>query len=1584
MNPPQSGEIANATFAVGQTIVTYTATNTLSSLSATCTFKVIVHDNEGPVITGCPSADVVVDAGQDSCGTKLSFPVTLSDLCTLTYQIALKYSLTGAITETDIPGPISKKLFPVGETTVTYTATDASNNETTCTFKVVVLDRQAPTALCKNATVRLDPVGALTITDYKIMDNGSYDNCTPQSNLTFDLSQKIFDCTDVGKKNITLTVTDQYNNNNTCEAELTVKYYDEPAPSVTPEEHELCSDGYTELALNNTGFENYTNWSWTVTPQSGDITGAFDDSQNHPHTINQQLKNNSDIAQKVTYTITPSLYGTQCTLSPVSAVVWVNPQPKLLLSNDSSICNDTQVHIPVSSSSVVSAGAAVYYDWTTAYNSQVDGYGNAVVKIPVGSGSVAQSLLNKTTSSQDIVYTFQPHLFLNGQYCASPHIATHTVTVQPTPALAIAATQDTICSEETIQITASTQNSLTKAVWNFATVPDVPSDMSVTGSPISVQGDFSLTLTNTAVNKQTTAYTFKPQLTITAFSQTCYGRDTVLRIVTNPVPVMSASFAVNDSICFDEGTRINLQTANSLIVGNMRYAITDVNYDAAAVEQVNLSTGVFNWQDAIAQDQMKNNSDNVQTVSYTFKPSINYNGKICDGKDHITVIAYIAPELKFDLNPKKYVGGWDISCKGLSDGQVTVINPRGGWPANGYDYVWNTGTSGTSSGLLAIGTYQATLTDKVHACRAQRSITLTEPNRLIVTANVVKPSCNGPTGSISLAATGGTRNYNYEWKGPEGYVFNDSSALNLRAGRYYITVMDANQCTADLVEELPVTGSDVPTVNWNMSYFGDDDAGNRYNISCYGAKDGSMNPALNVTSILVYTWRYQDAVIKTDTAVTFFNFGSFAINNLDAGNYRLSVIDDMGCLYECEVQTLKQPKPITFTSSVFQYPNGYEIECYDTSTGKITVADVAGGYGEHYGAFEYIWNPTDKGIVQGLLTQSNLYAGVFDFTVRSKRDRNLYCDTTASFTLRQPAGLIVQANVQQKKSYEIACSGQNSGTINVDITGNDSYQILWTSEDGVVSAPQAKDQYSLPAGTYVLNVTYGLNGSCTILETYTLHQPNEIKSNAVVSHITCYGDRNGKIEIAPEGGVSEFTYLWRSPDNLTIAHPKAQNQDQLEAGTYWLVITDANACVKTETFDIVEPVIFVSNIRPEDPSCSPGGDGAITLNPTGGTPGYTFLWSSGMTTPDIAGLSEGDYSVTITDAHGCTITEDAHIATPVNLQINANVTSNYNGYQVSCFGGNTGYIDMDILHGRPPYSYQWYAGGILTDVDPLNAIAGTFQVTVTDRFNCIGNTDVALTQPEKIRIQANVTDLTCTNSKNGEIQLFADGGLPPYKYSWPNGEHTDHVTGLDAGDHQVFLTDNNNCVVNSIIAVDQPLAVVVQFDVIDAYCPEVPDGEIFTHVFGGTQPYTYLWQGSDATLPNLKNVRSDRYMVEVTDAQHCTTMAEVTVGYRSDACLRIPNAFSPNADGTNDDWEITVGDPYSTATRYHIRDIYPDAIVEVYSANWGLLLYRSQRGYPEPWNGKYNGKYLPINSYVYLIRLNNDIKPIVGNVTIIR
>ncbi|MDR1864783.1 MAG: gliding motility-associated C-terminal domain-containing protein [Bacteroidales bacterium] len=1360
-------------FNIGVTTVEYSWTG-----NNTCSFPLIVL----PEITMPDIADLQWETDPGECfhtvvGTAFD-PAVSCNGATSDDSLRWKHDFDGGGTS------LNGKKFHCGTTTVTWTfyfkTTADSIVATTQTMTVTVEDTQAPAAICKDTVIRLQPGGTATVTDFQIINGGSYDNCTPSNGLTFHWSRTNFNCTHAGTDTVTLTVTDQSGNRASCTADITVRYHVDPHAAVTPSESKLCSGENTALTLSNPGFETVTSWTWTVNAPngiSGNTGGSF--AAGADAVIRQTLENSGNAAQQVIYTVTPKVFQL-CTLTPpIVARVWVNPHPELMMPADSNMCNDALVRIPLSANSTVSAGAAVYYDWSVTAGDSVTGYLNAANKQPVIPGSAIEQLLhNQSSAVRSVVYTVTPYLKLDNQYCTSTH-------------------------------------------------------------------------------------------------------------------------------------------------------------------------------------------------SYTYT-------------------ANIAPDVTFDLEPSAVHGGWNISCAGYSDGSIAVTNARGGWQDNGYDYEWNTGSAASTVEDLTAGAYGVTLRDRMVGCSAQQSVTLSEPAPLTAAvADVTKPSCNGPTGTIVLDVQGGTQAYQYEWTGPEGYVFNGPKDSTLRSGTYYITVTDTNGCSANLTAILPSMGSETPRVQWNRSVFGDDGNGDQYNISCYGAKDGFMNPSMDVTSVVVYTWKYQGEILKTDTAVTFFHFGDMFINHLDAGEYRLSVMDDMGCLYECEPQILREPDPITFTSSIPQTSHGYEIECYGDASGKITISGVTGGYGELYGAYEYLWNPAGDG-QQGMPEQSGLPAGTYELTVRNKGERSgqaFYCDTTASFTLRESPEIMVKATIPQQKSYEIACFGQRSGSINIDITGSyDEYLLHWSSEDGTVTDPYAKNQRGLPAGTYVLDITYGTDMACSTRKTYTLRQPAEIQPGAVVENAACYGMRNGKIALSAEGGVPGYSYEWRSPD-ASLTHPAQQNQDHLGAGIYWVIITDANACIKTATFEITEPDTLLANILWDDPSCTPGADGTIAIDPSGGTPGYDIAWSNGATgVATIGGLTEGDYSVVVTDAHGCVIEENVRIKTPENLQVTAAATSNYHGYEVACFGDHSGNIRLDMQHGRPPYAYRWYLeGNPVAEIDPAGVPAGRFTVEVTDRFNCSGVTNVVeLKQPEKMRIQADVRDLTCAGGGNGSAELFVSGGTAPYAYVWSTGESGAQASQLNAGTYPVHVTDRNGCAADTVIALRQPADIRILFDTDDAYCPETSDGAIRTRITGGTAPYSCLWKESGATVADPTSLKSGTHTLEVTDAQNCTATATVVIGYRSDVCLRVPNAFSPNGDGVNDVWEITVGDPLSAAGRHAIRDIYPDAVVEVYSANWGILLYRSPKGYPEPWNGKYNGKDLPVNSYMYLIRLGNRINPFTGNITIIR
>jgi gliding motility-associated-like protein len=197
-------------------------------------------------------------------------------------------------------------------------------------------------------------------------------------------------------------------------------------------------------------------------------------------------------------------------------------------------------------------------------------------------------------------------------------------------------------------------------------------------------------------------------------------------------------------------------------------------------------------------------------------------------------------------------------------------------------------------------------------------------------------------------------------------------------------------------------------------------------------------------------------------------------------------------------------------------------------------------------------------------------------------------------------------------------------------------------------------------------------------------------------------------------------------------------------------------------------------------------------------------------------------------------------------------------------------------------------------------------------------------------------------------------------------------SNLRAGTYGIIIIDRNNCQAPSSIVLTQPDSIKTKFTIKQAFCPDSPDGEIQLNVAGGIiiSDYSFKWS-DNSTGQNLSNILKGKYRVNVTDANNCMVRDSVTMKPLNETCLSIPNAFTPNSDNINDVWNIDK------------IDLYPQAEIKVFNI-WGELLWRSERGYPHPWDGRSNGVTLPIDSYTYLIDLHNGSKPILGTITIMR
>jgi gliding motility-associated-like protein len=314
---------------------------------------------------------------------------------------------------------------------------------------------------------------------------------------------------------------------------------------------------------------------------------------------------------------------------------------------------------------------------------------------------------------------------------------------------------------------------------------------------------------------------------------------------------------------------------------------------------------------------------------------------------------------------------------------------------------------------------------------------------------------------------------------------------------------------------------------------------------------------------------------------------------------------------------------------------------------------------------------------------------------------------------------------------------------------------------------------------------------------------------------------------------------------------------------------------------------------------------------------------------------------------------------------------------------SNGSISITPITGKPPYSYNWStAGGSgLTPgaANQTGLTAGQYSVTITDANSCTATGTFTLTEPLKLDMTLSLSpstlgayNINCAGASTGSIDVTAVNNVGTVNYLWSDGATGKFYSNIPAGTYKVILTDQNNCQADSTIILTEPDSIKIVFDVTQAFCPDSPDGAILLTVTGGVivTDYTYRWS-DNSTFQNLSNILKGRYRVIVTDANNCSARDSVKMEPLNETCLIIPNAISPNEDNINDIWNIGM------------KELYPQMEVKVFN-RWGELLWKSEKGYPRPWDGTAKGTKLPIDSYHYIVDLHNGSKPLVGNITIVR
>lgn len=367
--------------------------------------------------------------------------------------------------------------------------------------------------------------------------------------------------------------------------------------------------------------------------------------------------------------------------------------------------------------------------------------------------------------------------------------------------------------------------------------------------------------------------------------------------------------------------------------------------------------------------------------------------------------------------------------------------------------------------------------------------------------------------------------------------------------------------------------------------------------------------------------------------------------------------------------------------------------------------------------------------------------------------------------------------------------------------------------------------------------------------------------------------------------------------------------NNLPAGSYPITMLDSAGNVVIDTVNIVSPPQIVLSAVVGGATSATATDGFIDLTVSGGTPTYLFNWSNTAITEDISGLSYGWYTVTVSDANGCSLidsfyVDSVYVAIPM---VSSGVVTNE-----VCFADSNGAIDLTVQYGSPAYSYLWNTGDTIEDLTGLTQ--GTYIVTITDTAGLTLVDTFVVTGNPQIVLSGTQTPATNSTTADGGYDLTVSGGTAPFTFAWSNAATTEDITGVLAGAYSVIVTDSAGCSETLAINIDSltgaALPLIVTVSVTNEICFGDNNGAIDISVTGGVAPYTYVWNIGDTTQ-DLSNIPAGTYFVTVMDSDTSSTVDSIVVGGNPE--IIITSVMTPPTSGTASDGALDVSVSGGTA-----------------------------------------------------------------------
>jgi gliding motility-associated-like protein len=446
---------------------------------------------------------------------------------------------------------------------------------------------------------------------------------------------------------------------------------------------------------------------------------------------------------------------------------------------------------------------------------------------------------------------------------------------------------------------------------------------------------------------------------------------------------------------------------------------------------------------------------------------------------------------------------------------------------------------------------------------------------------------------------------------------------------------------------------------------------------------------------------------------------------------------------------------------------------------------------------------------------------------------------------------------------QVDCYGD---TVEVVYTGNayDWAIYTWDFDGGTVVSGSGSGPYQLTyddPGMYTISLEIDELGY-VVDTTMSFVMPELLEHTLTTEDDPCYQSCNGAAQVEVTGGTMPYTYSWGTGTN-TI--------ENLCAGDYGLTVTDANGCTTGEQYTIDQPTELVYDTAYQHLDCYNDYSGMAEINPSGGTPPYSYNWSNSAITYQINDIAAGDYVVTVHDDHGCSVSESFTIDQPDELLVSLN-------QDIAICEGQSVNLMATPIGGTAPYTYYWSTGSGFTTgpqaqmVTPDESI--NYSVYVVDANGCTSPVvDMDITVSPDMSLELDVTDNNCYNSCDGQAVLTVNGGIEPFEFSWPSDTriYNDVCSGL----YSVTVVDQIGCNADTVFFVDQPDSIRFSINSEPATCAGLPDGTAWVDVTGGVTPYDYVW--SNGVENDSITAAGGSYTVTISDAHDCRQIGQVTI-----------------------------------------------------------------------------------------------------------